>query len=257
MATDPSTLPQFDGRPVPWVTRWSGEVHPDRYKYGVQMSQGKLVLCYEDRKENRDGTGVLWQREGLTRKGRPDWASVNTYRQRSAMQKRRCQVCGNKITETPIRWLMPIDGLEQVDEDTTITMQPPTCSECIPTALDLCPNLVRQGYMILKVIDYSMWGVFGHVVTMTEGGPRKFQTAVSYDTSKYGPEFSLTQVMAQQQVVQLGKFVVETKVEGKAPRPRHPYLPEMLEAMSRQYGVPANEIQNALAEQYRKETQEA
>lgn len=217
MTTDPSVLPQYKGRPVPWVTRWSHERSADRLNYGVQVTRdGSFRLGYKDGKDVRDGTGMLWQREGIARGGEPEWAAVNTYRQRSSMRRCQCQVCGKKIDERPIRWLMPPDGIEQVDEDTFITMQPPTCSECIPLALDLCPNLKKYGYQILKVIDYDQWGVYGDVVTMTEGGPRRFKSAVSYNTADYGPDFRLAHVMAQQAVVRLGKFVVEERVEGKA-----------------------------------------
>lgn len=212
-ATDPNALPQFEGRPVPWITRWTNEIADDRYKYGLQMARdgGTPFLTYNNGPEDRQG-GTLWQREGIMRGGEPDWRNVSTYRQRASMTRRRCQVCGSKITDQPIRWLMPLDGLEQVDEDTTITMQAPTCSECIPLALDLCPNLKRAGYMILKVLDYEVWGVYGHVMVSVDGQPRRFQSAISYDLSHYGPGFSLGQVMAQQQVVALGKYVVEEQV---------------------------------------------
>lgn len=214
MTTDPSALPNFNGRPVPWISRWTNEIAADRYNYGIQVLRDRsIALTYGDNREDRTD-GVLWQREGISRGGEPDWRNVSTYRQRASMKRRLCQVCGTKITDTPIRWLMPLDGVEQVDEDTFITMQAPTCSECIPLALDLCPNLKTEGYQILKVIDYSIWGVYGHVVVTVDGKPRKFQSAIEYDTTKYGASFTLGQVMAQQQVVRLGKFVVEETNEG-------------------------------------------
>lgn len=212
--TDPSTLPQYGGHPVPWVTRWTNEIAPDRFSYNLQVvrgADGKAVgveVHYEDRNEDRLD-GVLWQREGLGRGGKPDWASVSTYRQRLSMRKRKCQVCSNVIDERPIRWLMPLDGIEYVDADTAITMQPPTCSDCIELALELCPNLNRNGYMIVKVLDYEIWGVFGQVMITHNDKPAVIHTAICYDTTAYGPDFSLGQVMAQQQVVQLGKFSVE------------------------------------------------
>lgn len=213
-ATDPSALPQHNGHPVPWVTRWTHEIAPDRFAYNLTISRdaqgkaGKPELHYEDRNEDRMD-GVLWQREGIRRGGKPDWASVSTYRQRLSMRKRKCQVCSNEITDLPIRWLMPLDGLEYVDENTVITVQPPTCSACIPLALELCPNLNARGYMILKVLDYSIWGVYGQVIITHENKPAMIQTAICYDTEQYGPDFTLGQVMAQQQVAQLGKFSVE------------------------------------------------
>lgn len=229
MTTDPSTLPQYNGSPVPWVTRWTNEVHQDRYKYMLQMTRNGLALTYDHNEDRSDG--VLWQREGITRGGRPDWASVSTYRQRSSMKRKLCQVCGTKITDAPIRWLMPPDGIEQVDEDTFITMQPPTCSECIPLALDVCPNLKKYGYQIVKVIDYEPWGVYGHVVTSVDGQPRRFTSAICFDTSAYGENFTLGQVMAQQSVVRLGKFLVEESHPGEE-RPEDPNYAAMVAALS-------------------------
>ena len=227
MTTDPSTLPQWKGSPVPWVTRWTKEIAANRYSYTLQSSrQGGLRLTYGTDNEDRQ-QGVLWQREGIRRGGDPDWANVSTYRQRSSMRRRLCQVCGSKITDSPIRWLMPPDGLEEVDEGVFITMQPPTCAECIPLALDLCPNLKKYGYQILKVIDYEPWGVYGHVVTSIDGQPRRFTSAICFDTSKYGDKFTLGQVMAQQSVVQLGKFVVEENNPGSS-RPEDPIYQQMM-----------------------------
>jgi hypothetical protein len=226
--TDPATLPQYGGHPVPWVTRWTNEIAPDRFQYNLTITRdangkpSKPELHYDDRNEDLMD-GVLWQREGLSRGGKPDWASVSTYRQRLSMRKRKCQVCSEPITDMPIRWLMPLDGVEYVDEDTAITQQPPTCSACIELALELCPNLNRNGYMILRVLDYSIWGVYGQVIITHENKPTMIQTAICYDTEQYGPNFTLGQVMAQQQVVKLGKFAVEKIVD---PTPVAPALEE-------------------------------
>lgn len=207
--TDPTTLHQHEGRPVPWVTRWTGE--RVRTPYGVDVTRdGALRVSYKEGPETREASGILWQREGLSRSGRPDWASVNTYRQRACMVHRKCQVCGQKITDKPIRWLMPLSGLEHLDDGVVISQQPPTCSACIPLALDMCPNLQREGYQILKVIDYSIWGVTGEVVTAIDGQMRRMIAAIQYgNAEQYGEGFSYTQVFAKQQVVQLGKYVVE------------------------------------------------
>lgn len=210
--TPVSDLPSFKGRPVPWITRWTEETSKERYSYQTSVNKdGLLRIAYTDGKENREGD-LLWQREGINRQGVPEFKVVSTYRQRSALRKCLCQVCGKKITDRPIPWLVPIlEGtIEYVDDDTPITIQAPTCTECVDLALKLCPHLKAQGYQLLMVEDYELWGVFGQVSAFSGGGrPTKFQSAVCYDTTMYGPDFTLAQVLAQQEVAKLGKFTVE------------------------------------------------
>jgi len=210
MTTPVSDLPSYKGKPVPWITRWSGETSKDRFKYDIIRTSKGFSLVYPDGNETREGD-LLWQREGLGRNGHPEFKNVSTYRQRAAMRKCLCQVCGKKILDRPIPWLVPVldDSIEYVDADTPITLQAPTCAECIDLALQLCPHLKTNGYRILKVLDYELWGVFGQVLAVQEGRPVKMQSAVSYDTAMYGEGFSLGQVLAQQEVAKLGKFVVE------------------------------------------------
>jgi hypothetical protein len=206
--TEPSKLPQWKGRPVPWVTRWSNEVI--REPYTLEMTrEAALSLIYKDGKSEDRAYGALWQREGLMRGGDPLWKSVSTYRQRRAMTRCLCQVCGEKIDERPIRFLMPMDGIEMLDENTALTIQAPTCESCIPLALSVCPHLKKFGYQILKVIDYEPWGVYGEVVWLgNDMKPQRMQTYVGFDMHN-PPKFSLSQVLAKQLVIKLGKYVAE------------------------------------------------
>lgn len=207
MSTDPAKLPQYKGRPVPWVTRWTGEIIYQPFT--VEATRNSFRLTYADDILEDRLDGVLWQREGVARGGEPQWKSVSTYRQRLAMRKNHCQVCGDRITEKPLRFLIPLDGIEWLDEDTPLTMQAPTCSDCIPLALSLCPHMKRFGYQILKVASTEPWGVYGEVIFVNEAGePRRMMTFIGYDMHE-PPTFSLGQVMAKQQVVKLGKFIVE------------------------------------------------
>lgn len=234
--TDPATLPQFQGKPVPWVTRWSEE--PANVPYGVEVIRGadgkpEPRITYGKGDDERDASGALWQKEGITKKGFPQWARVSTYRQRAAMRKRRCQVCGIRIPDGVIRWLMPIDGVEEYEhngEHRSITMQPPTCDGCVDLSLELCPNLQKYGYQVLRVLEFKEWGVYGEMLvppdvarTFAETGERvvpgpmglfRIQTSVGFDED-YGPGFSAGMVLAKQVLVELTKFVVETVVPGR------------------------------------------
>lgn len=206
LPTPKSALPQHDGKPVPWVTRWTGEVNQARLQ--VSHDRDGLHVEYADGNEEREAGGLLWKREGIVRRGTPQFSELNTYRQRAAMRKRLCQVCGTKINERPIRWLMAQAQLQPVEGGAAVTISPPTCSACIPLALELCPFLEQGGYVILKVLDYEPWGVYGEAVVWDEetGKGRDLRGVyVPYDN----PPIPLHSVVAFQEVVRLTKYVIE------------------------------------------------
>lgn len=203
--TAKSALPQHDGRPVPWVTRWTGEVSEDRIS--VMRTPEGIFLQYSDGLENRDARGFMWKREGIGRRGEPQYAQLNTYRQRASMLKRLCQICGSKINERPIRWLMDPVQLH-AGEDGALTISPPTCSSCIPLALELCPNLRRRGYLIARVLDYEPWGIYGEAIAIDpESGKTRDMRGVFVPFEN--PPIELTAVVGFQQVVRLTKYVIE------------------------------------------------
>lgn len=208
MTTSPDALPQWKGTAVPWIARWSDEII--REPYSMAQTREGMVFVYPDGKENRDPRGYLWQREGLKRGGEPKFAQVNTYRQRASMRKCLCQVCGKKIDERPIRWLMPLEGIQRNPAGDPLTVSAPTCSDCIELALELCPHMKKAGYEILNVLEYSEWGVYGEAMLQTR--QRLRPTFFGYDQD-YGPQFSWELVFAKQVVVRLDKFTVEKRVE--------------------------------------------
>lgn len=206
LMTDPASLPQYKGAPVPWITRWTGEVSDTKLK--VFYENNRLGIGYEDKNENRDEFGVLWKREGLTRQGRPQYAEVNTYRQRAAMNKRMCQVCGSKIDERPIRWLLTKDLLHNYEEGMAITRSAPTCSTCIPLARTLCPHLSTVDSMILKVLEYDIWGIYGQAIHIDQESGKTYDLRGVHSGYKE-PQIPLRQLVAFQQVALLRKFVIE------------------------------------------------
>ena len=218
MTTDRNDLPQWNGRPVPWVTRWTGEISPTRYDI-ARDENGDFT--YIDGQNLRDSGGVLWQREGIGRNGDPDWASVSTYRQRASIAKRLCQVCGKKIPPGSIQWLMPLDdGYIENGDGRMLTWNPPTCRDCIPLALELCPYLKRNGYQILTVLDYEVWGVMGLTMTELQGTPYPVQAARPYEEDSDFPLMTIDtgKIMAQQMVAKLGTFIVDEAVPGVRPQ---------------------------------------
>lgn len=218
--TDPSTLPQWNGHPVPWIARWTGEVIPEASKVVItRREDGGLSLHYEESKhENRDRFGVLWQREGINRGGEPLYGQVNTYRQRRCMLKSRCQVCGGPVNDHAegdpyTTWLMPLGFLEWVDDEvhaepTPVTATAPTCEACIPLALDVCPNLRTEGYELYHVLDWGVWGVRGRHHWIGEGRMQRRHALIPYNLAGYEhtPAYEGA-TLAQQQVVVWNKFV--------------------------------------------------
>lgn len=200
----------YRGLQVPWVTRWTKEI-AGRVKVDVALEDGQLRVRYADGIEYRDKHGVLWQREGIMRGGEPQFAHVSGPRQRTCMRKQLCQVCGKRITDRPIRWLMDPGQLTLQEDGTGLTVSPPTCSSCVDVALDACPHLRTNERLILTVLEYRVWGVWGDVVyldpnkpTADPGSLQRTRMNVPYDQ-----HWPLGSVLAKQQVAQLIKFTTE------------------------------------------------
>lgn len=205
IATD--HLLHHEGRVVPWITRWTNERQGQPVAYGRIAPTGVWGATYADViPDNRDGRDILWQREGISRGGQPQWAHVNTFRQRAAMHKRLCQVCGQRITERPTSWLVPAPLLN-FDWGDPLTMSAPTCEACIPIAMDMCPHLGDSDarLMLGKVLDYELAGVYGSAFVTPDDTPELIgQCLYLYGESSVPPQA----VIAQQQVVRWTKFTV-------------------------------------------------
>jgi hypothetical protein len=200
-------LIRFKEHVVPWVSRWSGEADKAALGIAKHATTGQLTLFYQDTgtpddQRDRDEHGVLWSRDGQDRSGYPEFGQVNTLRQRACMLERLCQVCGTKILDSPIHWLMGPNHLYQVD-GRFVTMSPPTCSACVSISKSLCPHLSTQGSRLLLVARYEIWGVYGEAAWLENGAMRKNpHAAVSYAN----PEHPLCGVLAKQVLVSLTDF---------------------------------------------------
>lgn len=221
--TDPAKLPQWQGRPVPWATKWSGEEVPEPLLPDLDSS-GAVALGYRDGVENRDEYGYLWRREGIGRGGEPQFKQLNGYRQKACMRTPRCHVCGVRLPkDRPIHWLLPPDGLTTTtwEGTTAVTlMSPPTCDGCVPLARRLCPHLRAHGSSLLEVRDFRLWGVIGEafMLEFVADGPRgpeiKLLDRVKDAVLQYGVEYEeagpKTFVVRQQIVELLDWEVIES-----------------------------------------------
>lgn len=199
------SIQEWNGRPVPWIARWTHEVIKEIP--GVNSDGKKIYLTFADGKDDRDKYGFLWQREGILRGGEPQFAQVSTYRQRAAMRHRLCQVCGTKIPEGRIRWMFGPGQLQQMGDGTYATLSAPTCDSCVDFAATNCPHLKSQGHEIALVDEYTVWGVYGNVLTVRadQSVDIQGQTAIPYGAD-LPPHMA---VYAQQLVVRLTKFSLE------------------------------------------------
>jgi hypothetical protein len=97
---------------VPYITRWSAEHGPSE---PVTIRDGRLAYEHE-RPWDRDRFGVLWMRAPLRRgKGRPEFGTLHPRRQRAAMTRLCCQVCGQPADHTSegLLWLTGEDPNDQ------------------------------------------------------------------------------------------------------------------------------------------------
>jgi hypothetical protein len=150
---------------VPYITAWSGEAAEGRLTLRWHPDAGGLRLTYLDEVDQDRMWGVLWARQGISRQGRPEWKLVNTLRQRRAMLRSLCQVCGKPATDphTGRVWWILADGPTDTSNGDGYTNAPPTCRSCIPDAIASCPRL-RRGAAVYTVGESEPYGVLAGAV---------------------------------------------------------------------------------------------
>jgi hypothetical protein len=194
----PESVPRWKGRPVPWVAQWTGEV-PRKPRPQVRYEPapgGGRRLAYQDATEadwwapTDNHEAVLWRRTGTGRQGEPQYAMLNTIRQRQAMTELLCQVCGRSAaTAGGTVWLMhsiewqiltggrsgsdPIwaQAVTGPDGMTPATTNPPTCASCWRTAARMCPSIRKHGAVALVVGAARPVAVTGDVFPAGAGIP--------------------------------------------------------------------------------------
>ncbi|HEY8985686.1 MAG TPA: hypothetical protein VIU15_39710 [Streptomyces sp.] len=164
----------WQGIRVPWITPWTSEQHHVGELRRL-MGRGGAGLGYRDEQPHvdRNRDGVLWVRPdpGSIRSGRPQFTGVHPLRQRQAMDRMLCQVCGLTVWGTRederALWVLRSGGRPIAEGETTTA--PPVHEACALQAVNLCPHL-RQGWVAALVGWTPCWGVAGFVydpVTLT------------------------------------------------------------------------------------------
>lgn len=151
------------GRQVvaPYITAWSAEVYPPV----VMVERPEGGIGYEgETVADRDRDGVLWFRMSFQPgEGRPEFGKVHPQRQRRAMQRLLCQVCGGPAdrAEDGVLWLL-LDHREDWPSwpNGMAVTEPPVCVSCVRVSLRLCPAL-RKGATVVRAGSFVVAGVHG------------------------------------------------------------------------------------------------
>jgi hypothetical protein len=146
---------------VPYITTWTAE-EPlpatliERPWSGIGYADETLG--------DRDENGVLWQRmPSCPGQGRPQFGKVHPLRQRRAMRRLLCGVCGGPPdrTELGVLWLLRDhrDDWPGWPEGMAAT-EPPVCLPCARLSVRVCPAL-RAGHVPVRVGHSTVAGVYG------------------------------------------------------------------------------------------------
>ncbi|WP_066950501.1 hypothetical protein, partial [Streptomyces lushanensis] len=145
---------------VPYISRWSSERRPT----GVVVARGGGIAYADEGPYERDDMGVLWKRIGVSPgKGRPEFGEVHFLRQRRAMRRLLCQICGGPSDRTSegTLWLVGEDADDpEFWRPGYVTTHPPVCAPCAVISVGVCPHL-REGYVALRVRTFVQAGVHG------------------------------------------------------------------------------------------------
>ncbi|MGW2055905.1 hypothetical protein ACWCOZ_18645 [Streptomyces sp. NPDC001840] len=192
------------GKPpvVPYIACWSSEHRPQ----GTLIVRGGGIAYVDEGPYERDDLGVLWKRVGLSPgKGRPEFGNVHFLRQRHAMRKLLCQICGGPSDRTNdgTLWLVGEDAdYPELSKPGYVTTHPPLCMPCAVASVRACPHL-RKRHVALRVQTFVLAGVHG--VVYRPGGlfpVLRDAGGVAFESSQ------LPWVLAGQLVMELQEFTV-------------------------------------------------
>ncbi|MFI1021249.1 hypothetical protein [Streptomyces olivaceus] len=149
---------------VPFITPWSAEAAPSP-PVVVRHGIGGTGLGYPDEDPRADRwNDALWARLPATRGvGVPNFAGIHALRQRQAMRRELCQVCGGPtfgtLPDERTLYLLGARDSDPIREGET-TQAPPVHADCARLAIRECPHL-RRGWAAALVQYAPAWGVAG------------------------------------------------------------------------------------------------
>ena len=161
LSTDQALDHRVIAQHAPYITSWSSE---HELKRDVVECRSVGIAYTDECVTDRDDHGVLWcEVVSRPRQGRPQFGRVHPLRQRRAMRRLLCQVCGSPADQNDdgVLWLLQDhhDDWPSWPERMGST-EPPVCAGCVPIAMRLCPAM-RQGAVAFRVCRYPIIGVRG------------------------------------------------------------------------------------------------
>ncbi len=157
---DPPSQPSMRPVVAPYVTTWSAEQAPR----SVLVARPDGIGYADESVYDRDEHGVLWERKPLRRGvGRPLFAEVHPLRQRRAMRRLLCQVCGGPADQSDygVLWLLQDHREDWPGWPNRMGVtEPPVCVPCVGLSVRLCPALRRRA-VVVRVGSCPVAGVGG------------------------------------------------------------------------------------------------
>lgn len=146
---------------VPYITTWSEE---KLLPTTIVEHPGAGIAYADETLTDRDKYGVLWQRmPSRPGHGRPQFGKVHSLRQRRAMNRLLCGVCGGPPDQTDqgTLWLITDFRDDWPDwPEGMAAIEPPVCLPCARLAARACPAL-RKGHATVRVGQSTVAGVYG------------------------------------------------------------------------------------------------
>jgi hypothetical protein len=164
---------------VPYITTWSAE----RPAPVTVVERALSGIGYADETiADRDANGVLWPRvPSRPGQGRPQFGTVHAVRQRRAMRRLLCGICGGPPDRTDLGVLFLLtdfrDDWKGWPEGMACT-EPPVCAPCASLSVRACPAL-RKGHVAIRVGHSAVAGVYGARYQAGQPFPTAVEDAVA------------------------------------------------------------------------------
>jgi hypothetical protein len=163
MSTVVPTQFTWKGLRVPYIAPWTGEIREQPRLERRPLTKGGGIAYVDEHRLYDRHAGTLWARMGAVRgAGTPILAGVNSVRQRQAMDRQLCQICGvttySHADRTHLYLLAEREGRPIAEGEQTAS--PPIHETCAAEALRDCPYLC-EGAVAARVERPEPWGVAG------------------------------------------------------------------------------------------------
>jgi hypothetical protein len=127
----------------------------------IRHRTGKGIAFADEGPYDRDADGVLWIRQPIAQgSGRPLFPTIHALRQRRAVSRMLCQVCGaDTLEQNPERQLFVLKDVGRPVEEGELTTAAPVCPPCALIAVEHCPHLRKH---VAAWVERPLpWGVAG------------------------------------------------------------------------------------------------